>query len=113
MRRFILQRNEDVTGVSGTGLVVEGIQFSDGRCAYRWFTKEMPQTTVLADCIEDVVTVHGHGGKTRLIWIDTGDQEMIQAALASSEIHDLIAAEILKRFQSKVQRRHDEQKSPE
>lgn len=31
MRRFELHREEDVSGVSGTGVVAEGVAFSDGR----------------------------------------------------------------------------------
>ena len=35
-RAFVLQRNEDETGVSGTGIVAEGVEFSDGTVALRW-----------------------------------------------------------------------------
>lgn len=36
MRRFVFQRNEDVSGTSGTGIVAEGVQFTDGTVAVRW-----------------------------------------------------------------------------
>lgn len=68
MRRFILRRTEDVNGVSGTGVVVEGVQFSDGACAIRW-TSAYPSTTH-HDSIENVIAVHGHGGKTVAEWLD-------------------------------------------
>jgi hypothetical protein len=68
MRRWELHRDTDVTGVSGEGTVVEGVQFSDGRCAYRWITPTA--TTSVADSIDDVVTIHGHDGATRLVWVD-------------------------------------------
>lgn len=61
-------REVDVTGISGTGVVIEGIQFSDGVCAIRWMT-DMPSTTH-HDCIDNVVAVHGHNGQTRLEWMD-------------------------------------------
>jgi hypothetical protein len=35
MRLFLLIRNEDVSGVSGTGIVAEGVEFSDGTVAMR------------------------------------------------------------------------------
>lgn len=35
-RLFVLDRVEDVSGVSGTGVVAEGIEFSDGVGALRW-----------------------------------------------------------------------------
>lgn len=36
MRTFVLRRNEDISGVSGVGIVAEGIEFSDGVVALRW-----------------------------------------------------------------------------
>ena len=68
MRRFELHREQDVTGVSGTGVVVEGVEFSDGRCAYRWLSEYA--TTVLADSMAVVEKVHGHDGRTTVVWLD-------------------------------------------
>ena len=69
MRRFVLVRDVDVSGVSGTGAIVWGIAFPDGQVAYRWNTATA--TTSVADSIGDVETIHGHGGQTRLVWLDT------------------------------------------
>lgn len=68
MRRFILYRDVDVSGYSGTGVVVEGIQFSDGTVAMRWRSEEA--TTVIAENIDKIVKIHGHDGATRLVWVD-------------------------------------------
>ncbi len=68
MRRFKLQRLDDVTGISGTGIVAEGVKFSDGTIAIRW-KSEYP-STVVWQSIEDAIKVHGHDGKTEIIWID-------------------------------------------
>jgi hypothetical protein len=67
-RRFHFERDEDVSGQSGTGRVVEGCQFSNGKVAIDWLT----DTSSLSffDSIEDVEEVHGHGGKTRIVWDD-------------------------------------------
>lgn len=35
MNRFELVRDVDVTGISGTGVVAEGVEFSDGTVALR------------------------------------------------------------------------------
>jgi hypothetical protein len=78
MRRFILYRKEDVSGVSGTGRVVEGIAFTDGRCAYRWCVKDKPNTTTLADCIEDIEVIHGHDGLTEFQWIDPPEEDGVR-----------------------------------
>lgn len=68
MRRFYLERTVDVSGVSGTGKVVEGVQFTDGKVAIRWMSAR--PSTVIWDSIEDAIDVHGHGGLTTLQWID-------------------------------------------
>lgn len=69
MRRFELHRDEDETGISGTGVVVEGIEFSDGRVAMRWMVGDH-RSLVTWDSIEAVRAIHGHGGRTRLVWVD-------------------------------------------
>ncbi len=38
MKKFWLKRIEDVSQVSGTGIVAEGIIFSDGVAVLRWLT---------------------------------------------------------------------------
>lgn len=68
MRRFALYRKQDISGISGTGLIVEGVEFSDGRVALRWVTPL--RSTCVYDSIEDVEAIHGHGGATELRWID-------------------------------------------
>lgn len=75
--RFVLQRDEDETGVSGTGVVAEGVEFSDGVVALRWIVPATspgagnPTSVVFHDNgIESVEKIHGHGGKTRIVWID-------------------------------------------
>ena len=68
MRRFQLNRQNDQSGVSGVGVVAEGVQFSDGRCALRWLTA--PSSFGIYSSIGDVETIHGHGGDTRVEWID-------------------------------------------
>lgn len=68
MRRFYLNRKEDETGVSGTGVIAEGVMFSSGKVAMTWKTKYT--SYVFYDSIEDVEHIHGHNGKTELVWID-------------------------------------------
>ena len=70
MRRFKLRRIEDVTGISGTGDVAEGVEFTDGVVALRW-TTEWPTSSVLHDRgIASVEALHCHGGKTEIVWLD-------------------------------------------
>ncbi|MFE9736147.1 hypothetical protein ACFYO9_37475 [Streptomyces sp. NPDC005863] len=67
-RRFHLQRDHDVTGVSGTGRVAEGTLWSDGTASVRWLGDR--PSTVAWDNIADAEHVHGHGGHTHIVWDD-------------------------------------------
>lgn len=69
MRAFVLQRDVDETGVSGTGVVAEGVEFSSGVVALTWLT-EWPTSVVFHDRgIESVEAIHGHGGKTKIVFL--------------------------------------------
>lgn len=68
-RAFVLRRDKDVTGVSGTGIVAEGVVFRDGTVALRW-TSAWPTSVVFHDRgIESVKAVHGHDGRTQIVWV--------------------------------------------
>lgn len=68
MRRFNLIRKEDASGVSGVGNVAQGIQFDDGTCAMRWLTATA--STAFYDSVNDVVVIHGHEGRTQVLFVD-------------------------------------------
>ena len=68
MRRFQLERTTDVTGVSGTGIVAEGVQFLDGSVVLRW--RPPIASTILHSSIANVEKVHCHGGATKVVWLD-------------------------------------------
>lgn len=68
MRTFVLVRDEDVTGISGTGRVAEGIEFSNGKVAVQWIVGDH-KSTVVWDSIESVKAIHGHGGATRVVFV--------------------------------------------
>ncbi len=67
-RRFVLERFEDESGVSGTGIVAEGVEFSDGAVALRW--RSSLKSLAFYESIRVVEAVHGHGGKTRIVYLD-------------------------------------------
>ncbi|MEK5036212.1 hypothetical protein MKY96_32705 [Paenibacillus sp. FSL R7-0302] len=69
IRRFYLQRNEDESGVSGTGIVVTGVEFPSGQVAIEWSASPVKSVTIYPN-VEAMVGVHSHGGKTVLKWID-------------------------------------------
>ena len=65
MKLFHLYRVEDISGVSGTGPVVEGVEFTNGWCALRWITDK--SSVCFYQSLSDVRKVHGHGGRTELV----------------------------------------------
>lgn len=69
MQRFLLVRHEDLSGNSGTGIVAEGVVFSDRRVVMRWLVA--PCSTAFYDCIADVERLHGHQGRTVVRVVDS------------------------------------------
>jgi hypothetical protein len=69
MRTFRLVRDHDATGISGTGVVAEGVVFSTGWVALTWLTRV--NSLVFYPDISNVEHIHGHGGLTRIVF----DQE--------------------------------------
>lgn len=67
-RKFALYREEDASGVSGTGIVAYGVQFPppNGKCVVGWTTDTA--SVAVYDSIADVQAVHGHEGDTDVIW---------------------------------------------
>ncbi len=68
LRRFLIIRDEDVSGTSGTGVVAEGIEWSNGWVDVHWLSQLASK-----DFCENLSTwmkIHGHGGKTRVEWLD-------------------------------------------
>jgi hypothetical protein len=63
---FTLYRDVDETGISGTGEVAEGARFSDGSAVVRWYGENTSHA--VWPRFESVHNIHGHGGKTRIVW---------------------------------------------
>jgi len=66
VRTFRLIRDEDVSGVSGTGYIARGYAFF-GLAFLRWIG-EWPTLTIHWRGIKSVEAVHGHSGRTRIVW---------------------------------------------
>jgi len=70
MKCFFLNRIEDETGNSGTSFVAEVAEFEDGTAVLHW-SKERNAlevtSTVVYNSLDDLIKVHGHGGKTILV----------------------------------------------
>jgi hypothetical protein len=71
---FVLRRAEDVTGVSGTGIVADGALFpaaGQNKAVVRWRGER--GSTVVWDRIQHVKEIHGHDGRTTVELIPVGE----------------------------------------
>jgi hypothetical protein len=87
-RFFVLQRSEDVSGVSGTGVVAEGCVFSNGRVVLQWLSNGL-ESIAIHDSLESLEQIHGHGGRTSVMFI--GDS-LIPEAVHHNEHHASVRA---------------------
>jgi hypothetical protein len=67
-RRFELYRHRDISGVSGTGVVAEGVLFSTGWVALHW--SKHPRSMATFTTIDELLVAHGHQGATVVRFID-------------------------------------------
>jgi hypothetical protein len=58
LRSFSLYRDEDVSGVSGTGVVVEGVVFSTGLTVIHWLTPPPRGSLNVFDSFEQFMAIH-------------------------------------------------------
>ncbi|AXH67292.1 hypothetical protein SEA_WOFFORD_119 [Streptomyces phage Wofford] len=68
MKLFELHRDVDASGVSGTGIVAQGVQFDNGQCAMSWLSQWT--SVALYPDIETLEAIHGHNGNTRVVWLE-------------------------------------------
>ena len=68
MKRFHLNRQKDISGISGTGNVAEGVEFHDGQCVLSWFGKY--HNLEIFPNIDELIAIHGHNGCTTAVWLD-------------------------------------------
>ncbi len=65
MKVYQMERDEDVSGLSGTGVVADVAEFSDGVVVLRW--RGPYKSTVVFDDLATAIRVHGHDGRTRFV----------------------------------------------
>lgn len=88
IKRGYLDRDEDVSGTSGTGSVAEFVISSDGRVAIFW-----PVGIGQFPSLQAAIDVHGHQGKTRFVILDDPDAPTVEHCIkchncSCNEVHD-------------------------
>lgn len=74
---FTVCRINDETGVSGTGVIIEGVEFQTGQVILHWLTPFPKGSIAIFESIEDFKKIHVNphpGNKTLITWSD-GRQE--------------------------------------
>jgi len=66
MKTFHLNRIKDVSGISGTGIVANGVEFNDGKCVISWFGPI--HSIEIFNSIHEIDAIHGHKGATLVVY---------------------------------------------
>jgi hypothetical protein len=64
---FTVHRHSDPSRISGTGVVAEGWESSDGKTVVLLWLTETPSLNIYRD-IRDVEAIHGHSGATEIVF---------------------------------------------
>lgn len=75
MRTFTMERLSDETGVSGTGIVIEGVEFTNGKVVVRW-TGEIG-SVVHHDSLENFCKIHMYPHPTNRSILEFSDGHRI------------------------------------
>ncbi len=82
-RRFVIQRTEDPSGVSGTGIMLDGILWPDGTVTTHWRDPngEGAWSNVFWPSIAAAESKHCYGGHSSIVWVDEADPDNTPAAM--------------------------------
>lgn len=53
--------------------MAEGVEFDNGKVALTWLASPFLTSVAIYDRMEDVILIHGHGGKTTIEYIGGGE----------------------------------------
>jgi hypothetical protein len=92
-RPFVLRRDRDISGVSGTGIVIDGVLWPDGQAAIHWRGK-WALTTPHPDGMDSILDIHDHGGQGDLhvLWADEVAAARREGLATIVEAYDLPVA---------------------
>jgi len=87
IRTFTVFRCHDETGVSGEGIVIEGVVLATGQCIVHWLYPPPRGGIAVFDSLEDFVKVHirPHPTNKTIITYENGEQHTFKP---SNEVED-------------------------
>jgi hypothetical protein len=80
MRRFTMRRDFDMSGVSGTGVVLEGVAFSTGVVVIHWLTPPPRGSISVFDSLDQFLSIHVRPHPTNRTVIEFEDGEQLLCA---------------------------------
>ena len=77
IRTFTVARQYDETGVSGEGVVIEGVTLATGQCVVHWLYPPPRGGIAIFDSMNDFIKVHikPHPTNKTIITFEDGEQE--------------------------------------
>lgn len=89
MRTFTLRRESDISGVSGTGIVLEGTLFTTGIVVVHWLTPPPRGSIAIFDTLDQLLSIHvrPHPENRAVLTFDDG-VELSGAALHTTVGHE-------------------------
>ena len=77
IRTFTVCRQSDETGVSGEGVVIEGVELASGHCIIHWLYPPPRGGIAIFDSLEDFLKVHvkPHPENKTIITFEDGEQK--------------------------------------
>ena len=78
---FTVCRLSDESGISGTGVVIEGIVLATGQCVVHWLYPAPKGSIAIFDSISDFISVHikPHLGNETIITYEDGEQHLFKS----------------------------------
>jgi len=77
IRSFTVYREEDETGISGAGVVIEGVKLATGQAVIHWLYPPPRGGIAVFDSMDDFIKVHilPHPANKTIITYEDGEQE--------------------------------------
>lgn len=77
IRSFTVYRDDDESGISGTGVVIEGVKLATGQAVIHWLYPPPRGGIAVFDSMDDFIKVHivPHPTNKTIITYEDGEQE--------------------------------------
>lgn len=90
IQTFTVARQSDETGISGEGVVIEGVLLATGQCIAHWLYPRPKGSIAIFDSMNDFITVHirPHPSNRTIITYDDGEQERFGLFTEEEKVED-------------------------